>query len=569
MNGVEPQKHNQIQSAKEIYQAFNIPPPDNDQSMSERQSKDVRMGKPSLVVRKNTPRPRDTPAVVTSGSSNEPIAESHQSHVKPVQDHQPVEVEEQSSSSSDDDAANLPADANPTAEKAHGEVHNPLVDNADDVTMANGLPDDHPIEWLAEARNIYQHTTPPFVTKQKQGIRRMVELPLAEGQQYPGKVEVVYRSWDAEHTFASIDKGGQRFIIKAFRGGPTPYRPWLGPQTGFSETALAFAKQGPRGSRSWTVTKDKRLSLPKGWALEEEDENDDDDYSLGNRRESSPGQGRQRPVYEVNGEEEEVDDDQREDTYQILESLQTERSLMEGDYLVPGPTGDRRAHSMSDTQPPSKLINAVKKSLRLPKEQDAFPRPRQIKRRSIGGQGQATDSKGDKRKTHKAVFSSDSENPTPRKKAKATKAVKKAIHRSLSTNSVNLKNVTQALDFDPPPLDAETLSSYKQAHTTLRITLVPYPQQCAVQRLRSCMNIAAFFSTVIGVSGYKGDRDRIFGITATFDSKPNDDPDRSMVIREEWQDNFDIFLEMIDGAESWTKDGGKCSVSVGLLLTEG
>ena len=561
----------QTKSAKEIYQAFNIPPPENDLILSEKQSKTDRLDKPRLVVQlKKTSGPRDTPTSFMNDSPHEHIGESHAGHVKPVQDHQPVEIDEQSSSSSDDDAANLPPDTRSTVEKPQEEAENPIVGDADDVAAANSLPDDHPIEWLAEARSIYQYALPPFVTKQKQGVRRMVELPLAEGQQYPGTVEVVYRSWNAEHTFASIDKGGQRFIVKVFRGGATPYRPWLGPQTGFSETALAFAKQGPKGSRSWAAAHNKRHALPKGWALEEDDEIDEE-YNPGNRRKSTQVQARPKPSYEVNGEEEELDEDQyRDEAHQSSASRQTERLSLDGDHAAPHPTGDRRAHSeRSDTRPPSKLINALKKSLRLPKGQDAFARPvgrpKQIKRRSIGGQGVSTDSKAPKRKTHQAVFSSDSENPIPQKKTKGSKA----MHRSLSTNSANLKSLVQPSQYNDDPLvETQTLSPYKQAHTTLRIALFPYPQQSAVQRIRSCMTITTFFSTVIGVSGYKGDRDRIFGITATFDCKPDDDPERNMVIREEWQDSFDIFLETVDGAESWTEDGGKCSLSVGLLLAE-
>ena len=567
----------QTKSAKEIYQAFNIAPPENDVILSETQSKAAKSDKPSLVVQlKKTPGTRDTPTSFMNDSPHEQqMGESHAGHVKPVQDHQPVEIDAQSSSSSDDDddddaaAADLPPNTRSTVEKSHEEAETPIADDADDVAAANSLPEDHPIEWLAEAKSIYQYALPPFVTKQKQGVRRMVELPLTEGQRYPGMVEAVYRSWDAEHTFASIDKGGQRFIVKVFRGGATPYRPWLGPQTGFSETALAFAKQGPRGSRSWAATQDKRLALPKGWALKEDDENDEE-YNPGNRRKSEQMQSRPKPNYKVNGEEEELDEDQdREEAHQLSASRQSERLSLDGDYAAPDPTGDGRAHSeRSDTRPPSKLINALKKSLRLPKGQDAFARhtgrPKQIKRRSIGGQGAPTDSKAPKRKTHQAVFSSDSENPIPPKKPKGTKA----MQRSLSTNSANLKSLVQSSQYNDPPLETHTLSPYKQAHTTLRIALFPYPQQSAVQRIRSCMTIATFFNTVIGVSGYKGDRDRIFGITATFDGKTDDDPERNMVIREEWQDSFDIFLETVDGAESWTEDGGKCSLSVGLLLAE-
>ena len=559
----QPQVPDQSPSAKEVYQAFNIPPPGNGPIMSEKQSITVKVTEPRQNPVKKTLGPGDTVTSLTKGSPNGHSARLNEDHVKPVQDHHAIEIGEQTSSSSDDDSADLPADAPRTSEEAIEETESPVMDDGHQVATAHTLPDDHPIEWLAEARETYQYSLPPFVTKQKQGVRRMVELPLVQGQQHAGKIEVVYRSWDAVHTFASIDSDGRRFIVKVFRGGATPYRPWLGPRTGFSETALAYSKQGPRGPKSGAAIQGKRIALPKGWALKEDDENDDD-YSPGSRRKSVQVRDQRKVNYDLNDEEEELDEDPHQQA--SAGRLQSGRSSMEGDDDAPDPPGDQRAGSnVSSTRPTSKLINAVKKSLRLPKDRDDFPRPKQIKRRSVGGQGMTKDAGGEKRRSHKENLSSDSENPVPHKRAKATKTIP---HRSLSMNSASLKDVSQASGYDAPPAGAQTLSPFKQAHTTLRIALIPYPQKFAIQRIRSCMTVATFFSTVIGVSGYQGGRDRIFGITATFDSKPDDDADKSMVIREGWQDSFDIFLETVDGAESWTKDGGKCGVSVGLLLIE-
>ncbi|CAD6586651.1 MAG: hypothetical protein ASARMPREDX12_002478 [Alectoria sarmentosa] len=563
---VQPQKPNPVQEASEVYKAFNIPPPSNDLIVSEKEFNAIETSESRRGSVKRTPGPTDTPAGSIIIPPNKISAEPHEMPIKPIQNGGPIEIDEQSSSSSDDDTAHLSAGAGRNAEEAVEEVEGSFMDDPNHIATRTSLPDDHPIEWLVEAREMYQTSLPPFVTKQKLGIRRMVELPLAHGQQYAQKVEVVYRSWDVLHTFASIDVDGKRFIVKVFRGGATPYRPWLGPQTGFSETALAFSKQVSRGPKSLVASQGKRVSLPKGWALREEDERDDD-YSPDSRRKSAPVRRRPRLNYGLNEEEELDGDPFLEDPYQVVEQPHSERSSIKGGYAAFDPSGDQPLDSnVSTTRPPSKLINAVKKSLRLPKEQDDFPRPKQIKRRSIGGQGVTTESGGNKRQKHKAVFSSDSENSVPHKRAKATKAL--APH-TFSSNPDDLKNVSRVSNFDHPTPDTQTLSPYKQSHTTLRIALIPYPLQSTIYRLRSCMTVATFFSTVIGVSGYKGDKDRIFGITATFDCKPDDDADKSMVIREAWQDSFDVFLETVDGAESWTEEGGKCSVAVNLLLTEG
>ena len=563
----QPQKPDSPQTIKKLYQGFDMTPPENDLVISERQFNTFKTSEPRQGSVKRTPGPSDVPANFTKDSPKEHLAEPHKNNTEAVQDRQPIEIGDQSSSSSDGDVAQLPTAAGRKAEEMNEEAVSPLMDEPDRSPTTAGLPDDHPIEWLAEARGIYQGVLPPFVTKQKVGVRRTVELPLLEGQRYAQKVEVVYRSWDFLHTFASIDVDGKRFIVKVFRGGATPYRPWLGPQTGFSETALAFSKQVPRGPKSWVATPGKKVPLPKGWALKEDDEKDDD-YSPANRRKSAPVRRRPRLNYDLDEEEEEFDEGPyQEDSYQIAEQSHSERLSIEGDHPAHDLTGDQPMGSNTfTTQPPSKLINAVKKSLRLPKEQDVLPRPKQIKRRSIGGQGMTADSGGNKREKHKAVFSSDSEHSVPHKRAKATSL---AVRQAIPSTLANPAKVSEASHYEPPTLDANTLSPYKQAHTTLRIVLVPYPQQSAKHRLRSCMTMATFFSTVVGVSGYKGDKDRIFGITATFDCKPDDDADKSMVIREEWQDSFDVFLETVDGAESWTEEGGKCGVAVSLLLTEG
>ena len=564
--------------ANKMYQQFHIPPPANDRTVSENRSNSIihepRQGSFKERIEKIL-GPRDSPVSVTKILPNNHSLEPHQSRTEPVQDHQPIEIEieidEQSSSSSASDAAQPPTSAGRNAEEAVEEAiedaiedaESPVVDERDHDTVKTDLPDDHPIEWLAEAKKIYHASLPPFVTKQKLGVRRMVELPLIEGQQYAGKIEVVYRLWDSSHTFASIDKDGQRFIVKVFRGGATPYRPWLGPQTGFSETALAFSKQGPRGLKALGIPQGKRPSLPKGWALKEDDERDDD-YSPANRRKSFPMRRRQRLNYDLNEEEEDADEDPfQEGAGQVGERVHSARSSIEGDYAGSDPGNQPLDSNKSTAQPPSQLINAVKKSLRLPKEQDVLQQSKPIKRRSIGSRAVTNESEENKRQKHKAVFSSDSEHSVPHKRVKTIKAVS---HRLLPADSAHL--VSRVPNHEPRPLDTQTLSPYKQSHTTLRIALIPYPLQSAVQRLRSCMTMATFFTTVIGVSGYKGNKEKIFGISATFDCKPDDDADKSMVIREEWVDSFDLFLETVDGAESWKGDGGKCGVSVKLLVAE-
>lgn len=79
------------------------------------------------------------------------------------------------------------------------------------------------------------------------------------------------------------------------------------------------------------------------------------------------------------------------------------------------------------------------------------------------------------------------------------------------------------------------------------------------------MTIATFFDSVITASGHPETHEPIQAIIATFDWKEQSDINKTFIIRRDFDDSFDIFLETVAGAPCWEQDGGRCSVAVELV----
>ena len=103
-----------------------------------------------------------------------------------------------------------------------------------------------------------------------------------------------------------------------------------------------------------------------------------------------------------------------------------------------------------------------------------------------------------------------------------------------------------------------TLAPNKLSRTTLRIansnTFIPL-------KLRSCSNISALFTKVLDICGLTAHEESVEALKLTFDWFPEDAEERTMLLKERYEDSFESFLETVDEAPCWA-DGGKCTVSV-------
>ena len=109
-----------------------------------------------------------------------------------------------------------------------------------------------------------------------------------------------------------------------------------------------------------------------------------------------------------------------------------------------------------------------------------------------------------------------------------------------------------------------TLAPNKLSRTTLRIansnTFTPL-------KLRSCSNISAFFTKVLDICGLTARKDSVEALKLTFDWFPEDTEERTMLLKERYEDSFEFFLETVDEAPCWA-DGGKCTVNVEVVRAE-
>ena len=118
-------------------------------------------------------------------------------------------------------------------------------------------------------------------------------------------------------------------------------------------------------------------------------------------------------------------------------------------------------------------------------------------------------------------------------------------------------------NFDSLP----SLTPYKQAHTTLRVSSVASSIAGVVQlKLRSCMTPSAFFNSVLAASGYTGEGHSISAVVVTFDWKIETDIDKSTFIRRDVPDSFEIFLETVDEAPCWKEEDGRCGIAVDVVM---
>ena len=109
-----------------------------------------------------------------------------------------------------------------------------------------------------------------------------------------------------------------------------------------------------------------------------------------------------------------------------------------------------------------------------------------------------------------------------------------------------------------------TLAAHKLARTTLRIA---DSNGYTPLKLRSCSDISALFAKVLDVCGLTGHKDTLEGLKLTFDWMEPTDSERHMLLKERYEDSFEILLETVDEAPCWA-EGGKCTIGVEVVLKD-
>ena len=395
------------------------------------------------------------------------------------------------------------------------------------------LPDNHPVEYLFEARASYMHSRPPFAIRRTKRSRRRVLLAMKDGRFSANSAEalVVYREWDELDDYPTLDLDGKRFIVMG-NAGPPPsgfqYHLWLGLKVGRVEKVVAYA--GP----SWKASSGLPENVPEiieissrsSYSGDEEDQG----LQVGSTENSQYSYDNFIKAFDVN----------------------VTPSSSPAMFSTPQPV------SSSGKPGRTRLSLRERKPTKRTKSPTP-PTPSELRK----GKSQA---KYQKRISHKIRHTSDDSFGISNESFQAPTPSPSTNDRStLTSHAPNIP--AQA------PASVPNLTLHQQTHTTLRVTRDSNIMGFVPLRLRACMSLTALFDSVVTASGghnhheYEEDLEKepVKCVMAVFDWKADDDLYKTIFIDRGTEGSFEIFLEIIDEAPCWKEEGGKCGIAVEIV----
>lgn len=415
-------------------------------------------------------------------------------------------------------ALGLKADSTAPAKGATTE--NDLPNTA--TAKVTPLPQDHPIEYLEEAEAHYVNSRPPFVVHHTRLPRRRVLLATEDGRFSATSTEavVVYRAWDSQDDFPTLDLNEKRFIVMGNAGGRPggyQYHLWLGSKVGRVKKVIAYSN--PHADE----TKEQ-----SGLTLSEIDEDSSSFLSSDN---------------------EEVQDSK-------VGTTETPKYCYENFISAFNPTTPlpQAPAKFQICQPVSAPEASAQKDCTR-----GISRPTKRARSSSppahsGSRNRKTTANSAKRTWRKSIESAELPNapydtpaPTPSTND----------HPSQPSEMPNLPN--QA------PTSIPDLTPYKQTCTILRVTRDSNVIGFVPLRLRACMTMSALFSSAIAASGHGEQDEPIKCLMVVFDWKDEHDVFKTMYVARATEGSFEIFLEIINDAPCWKDEGGKCGIAVEIV----
>lgn len=111
------------------------------------------------------------------------------------------------------------------------------------------------------------------------------------------------------------------------------------------------------------------------------------------------------------------------------------------------------------------------------------------------------------------------------------------------------------------------LSAYKQDHTTLLVSVTTYIYASILPiKLRSCMTMETFFSSILNATRNTVNRGGSSSdVLVSFNWKDATDRGRSMLLRKDTMDTYQVFLETINEAPCWDHMNGRCEIAVDIV----
>lgn len=389
------------------------------------------------------------------------------------------------------------------------------------------LPEDHPVEYLDDARALYANSNPPFVIRKTKKPRRRILLAMQDGQFSAAstEAEVVYKPWSSVEDYPTLDLDGKRFIVMGNPGGNPgcyQYHLWLGSKTGRVKKVVAYSGHDVNAKKTASGLTQHLPEVgedPNSSSLSGDEE--DQDSQMG-----------------VTGDEEYHYDDFKKAFDPTAIPTATPRKFNKGRSITSSESSAWKAH-------PRRELKSTKRA-RSPSS------PAQL----------------DSRKGKAPAHTSNRTSCRTRDDSDETSALSSPPYETPApTPSIN-DHPAPAPTSEPqnrqaqPPASLPTLALYKQTHTILRVTRDSNIIGFVPLRLLTCMTMSKLFSSVVAASGYREDGEPIKCLMAVFDWKDETDLYKTIYIDKGTEGSFEIFLEIIDEAPCWKDDGGKCGIAV-------
>ena len=395
------------------------------------------------------------------------------------------------------------------------------------------LPEDHPIEYLDEARAYYVDSRPPFVVRRTKHPRRQVLLATPKGHfsATSTEAEVVYRAWDSLDDFSTLDVDRKRFIVMGSPGGNHGgyrFRLWLGVEAGRVNEVIAHSSPhaDARKARSDLTGRLREMDEDSSSSSSSDDE-EDQDPEVG-----TLGDGEYRYENFINA-------------FNVNATPPSGPSK----FYIRQPTSSSSESRARKESTPRKLKSTKRARSRTPLAH-------------FGSRSGETPANSAKRAPHRIVEASDH----------LSDHFESPYDTPAPTSTTNDRPPPTS---EPPilqtqvPVSLPTLTLYKQTHTTLRATRNSNIIGFVPLRLVTCMTMSTLFSSVIAASGHREDEEPIQCLMAVFDWLDDRNVYKTMYIDKGTQGSFEIFLEIIDEAPCWKEEGGKCGVAVEIVRAYG
>lgn len=352
----------------------------------------------------------------------------------------------------------------------------------------------------------------------------MVTLTTGDGQLPETAVlaNLATQVWDAKYSFYTLDRNGERLIVKSSGGkakcgtwAANPYRTWSGQGNIFEDTPVAFAFKGDA---------EEQISCRND--LGDDLESNFEDISI-QGSDSFREDDNLSTIAEESGLENEA---QQGSEYQgpITRSIFQKNPANHGRLLHLTTNGDD-GHKRRPKE-------ALGDGLRSPLGSIIDP-----------------------------IDPSPSESTSAAPKISAVSAGKRpardAIDEDRSPKRAYLVSATTPVDSSTAVRSPRTLTAYKQERTVLYVMLPGSTSDMVPVKLRSAMTMSAMFSSVSVAAGVLDEEHMAIAVRLGGEYGGQA---RSLIVKKNLMDTFEVFLEMVDGASCWGEEEGSLTLQLEL-----